>query len=86
MESVWVIIGTGPNGFELPCLIFKTEEEALDYLEKHTIKNHKYKWFYPVDNTFKAFYTSYYDGCGECYTFYIEEVKFGKPFVHWNLD
>lgn len=32
------------------------------------------------------FFTHYYNGCGECRNFTVEEVEFGCPFVPFDLD
>lgn len=33
-----------------------------------------------------VFYTSYSDGCGDCYRMYLVEVAYATPMVAWDLD
>jgi hypothetical protein len=78
--SYHVITGVGPNEIKIPALIFSSRDKAEKFLETHKLTDWRdYLQYDP-------YYTSYYDGCGECWKFEILEAEEGIPFVSWNLD
>ena len=89
--SVAVLIGEGPNDIEVPCMLFPSMETAREKLDpilgepdKETEK--KVRWWKNAEDHAERFFTSYYDGCGECYSFTLKMVEYNKPFVGWDLD
>ena len=89
----WVLVGYGANSVEVPSLIFSSREAALAHLVPLLGEpNDRMGWKSP-DNDEKAtpedmapFFTRYYGGCGGCYSFGLEEVHEGRPFVGFDLD
>jgi hypothetical protein len=79
MNKVYVVVGQGPNDVEVPCLIFKTKEEADIYVRNNPAPEEDSELATP-------YFTQFYGGCGGCYNMVVKEVEFGKQFVGWNLD
>lgn len=89
--SIAVVVAVCANDSRIPCLTFPTVEEAEGFLTDI---------FGPVaspgwgSNKSEAeirdlaghFFTTYYDGCGGVYSFYVQEIQHGKPFVRFDLD
>jgi hypothetical protein len=82
MNKVYVVVGLGPNSVSIPCLVFKTKEEADAYITKHPAPDYDREG----NELWRPYFTKYYDGCGECYRMEVKEVEFGKPFIGWDLD
>jgi len=39
-----------------------------------------------VNDEAKLFFSSYYGGCGECYSIVVQEIFSGKPLFRFSLD
>ena len=76
----YIITGFGPNGIEIPSLIFSSRSKAEEFLEDNKIPD------LATQKQYEPYYTGYYGGCGECTSFEIKEVEEGVPFVRWDLD
>lgn len=97
---MWVLIGEGPNDVEITALVWSDGDVALQACKeifggepKFTREKNghqEYQWAcrgdgFPEEVTDKM-YTSYYGGCGECYSATLKYIEEGKPFCGFNLD
>jgi len=64
-------------------IYYRVRAEKVDIWEGHQLQVAQNG---QVQDPPKAFFTSYYGGCGECLSFLLKEVEFGKPFVPFDLD
>ena len=97
--KLFAVTGVGPNGLEIPLVIFSSREKAEQFISQFP-KDEKYPNELDTDFTeregiylderelysklFRDGY--YYPGCGGCYSLRILEVEEGKPMVGWDLD
>lgn len=96
-NKIGLILGdAGDSG--VASMVFKTFEEAVDYVEKALNRKgtagvhgggRKMSWDLEHDDFDEAiynFFESYYDGCGECHGIDVIEVGFGEIIQGFSLD
>lgn len=86
----FAIVAYGPNSVCLPCLFFKTREEAEGVLDNcPTLDRKGQSWYcnrgFDLEAT-RTFFTSYYGGCGGVNAFRVVELKENTPMFVWDLD
>lgn len=100
-NKIALLVGVGANQIKIPCVVFPNFDAGMEHVkgilgspnfqgvEKD---NRTAQWDVNFEDDgeqehlSEKFFTSYYDGCGECYRLNLREVDFGVPLVGWNLD
>ena len=92
------LFGIGPNSVEIPCMLFESMEKAQLFvhnsLSEDSYSERKSKkgiTFFEIDEDYLSevghkFFTSYYGGCGEIYSYELREVEFETKLVRFSLD
>jgi hypothetical protein len=99
MADVWAVIGQGPNGLEIPLVMFSNKDSADTFVEQFPqeagrLSDEFSESFGEFDTEeddhplYKKLFKDghYYSGCGGCYRLVVRGVDFGLPMVAWDLD
>lgn len=89
------LFGIGANDFETLCMLFESMEKAKKFCadafsdggcEAMSDNTSFYVDEDSLSEVGHKFFTSYYGGCGEIYSYELREVEFETKLVKFSLD